>query len=139
MATTTFSGPVRVGSATAAAVLLATMTLSLVPTAAASTDLTIQMPPGIAGVLRITSYTTVAYTGTAASVQVGTTLGGSQVVASASIAANATVAHTLVAAGLAVDLALPSSSILYVRITQTTTPTNVGAGLMVVEFIPGAP
>ena len=136
MATSTFSGPVRVGNASAAAVLLATTTLSLVPTAAADTDLTLQMPAGIAGVIRITSFTTTAYTVT---VQVGTTSGGVDVVAAVSIKAAGTVAHTLVAAGLGVDLALPSSSILYVRIVQTATVTAVGAGTMVVEFIPGAP
>jgi len=139
MATTTFSGPVRVGNASAAAVLLATTTLSLAPTAAANTDLTLQMPAGIAGVIRITSFTTTAYTGNTVTVQVGTTSGGVDVVAAASIKAAGTVAHTLVAAGLGVDLALPSSSILYVRIVQTATVTAVGAGTMVVEFIPGAP
>lgn len=138
MAASTFSGPLRVGNASAAGVVHAVMAIPLPVTAVPDTDLTIQMPPGVASLLRITVYTTTAYTGNTVTAQVGTTVGGTDIVAAVSIKAAATVACTLVAANLGVAMALPSGSVLYVRISQTT-ETAVGAATMVVEFIPGAP
>ena len=111
---------------------LAGRTISLVPTAAANTDLTIPIPAG--HVLRILQRTTTAYTGATATVQVGTTAGGAEVVAAADIKAVASRALTLVDANTASFTPLAAST-LYVRIAQTT-PTAVGAGLLIIEFLP---
>lgn len=130
MANTTFSGPLRIGNAdTVVGVVPAARTLSLVPTAAASTDLTLAMPAGY-GLLRITFYTTTAYTGTTVTAQVGTASGGSQVVAAVSIKAAGVVSATIAIA----DPTLMTQT-LFVRIAQTG-QTAVGAGQMVVEYLP---
>lgn len=131
MANTTFSGPIRVGNAdTVVGVVPVARTLSLVPTASANTDLTLAMPAGY-GLLRITFYTTTAYTGTTVTAQVGTTAGGTDVVAAVSVKAAGVVSATIA-------IANPTSmtaSTLFVRIAQTGA-TAVGAGQMVVEYLP---
>lgn len=131
MANTTFSGPLRVGNSdTVVGVVSVARSLSLVPTAAANTDLTLAMPAGY-GLLRITFYTTTAYTGTTITAQVGTTSGGSDVVAAVSIKAAGVVSATIA-------IANPTSmtaSTLFVRLAQTGA-TAVGAGQMVVEYLP---
>ena len=131
MANTTFSGPLRVGQAdTVVGVVPVARTLSLVPTAAANTDLTLAMPAGY-GLLRITFYTTTAYTGTTITAQVGTTAGGSEVVAAVSIKSAGVVSATI---AIANPTSMTAAN-LFVRLAQTGA-TAVGAGQMVVEYLP---
>lgn len=107
--------------------------LSLVPTAAVSTDLTITVPLGHA--VRILQRTTTAYTGNTVTVQVGTTAGGVDIVAAVDIKAKAARILTLVDASS--DLFSPlTQTTLYVRIAQTATVTAVGAGLLIIEIVP---
>ena len=131
MAQTTFSGPIAVGSKDlGAGVLLATRSLALVPQAAANTDFTLYQGPG--QVLRATALTTTAFTGATVTVQIGTTQGGADIVAATDIKAAAAVALVL-----ASRAANPAGRTLHVRIVQTT-PTAVGAGVLVLEFVPAA-
>ena len=102
------------------------------PTAAASTDLTVTIPAG--HLLRISERTTIAYTGTTVTVQVGTTAGGVDVVAATDIKAIASRALTLVDASTAAFTPLPAGT-LYVRIAQTG-QTAVGAGQLIFELLP---
>ena len=145
--TTTSNGNFPIGAATVAAATsdtnvriwidgqaaltpgsIAARVVSLVPTAAASTDLT-------AGhLLRMSERTTVAYTGTTVTVQVGTTAGGVDVVAATDIKAIASRALTLVDASTAAFTPLPAGT-LYVRIAQTG-QTAVGAGQLIFELLP---
>ncbi len=111
---------------------IAARVVSLVPTAAASTDLTVTVPAG--HLLRISERTTVAYTGTTVTVQVGTTAGGVDVVAATDIKAIASRALTLVDASTAAFTPLPAGT-LYVRIAQTG-QTGVGAGQLIFELLP---
>jgi hypothetical protein len=132
MATSTFSGPLRIGNSdTVVGVVPAARTLSLVPTANINTDLTLAMPAQY-GTLRITFYTTTAYTGATVNVQVGTTSGGSEVVGATNIKSAGVVSGTIA-------IANPTSmtaTTLFVRIVQTATVTAVGAGQMVIEYLP---
>lgn len=107
---------------------------SMPVTAVANTEFTVTVPAG--RVLRITQRTTTAYTGATATVQVGTTLGGADVVAAADITGIATRSLTLVNASVAAYSPFAGGT-LFVRIAQTT-PTAVGAGHMVFEFEPSA-
>ena len=151
--TTTSNGNFPIGAATAAAAgadttvrawidgqaalqpgAIAGRTISLVPLAAANTDITVAVPAG--HVLRILQRTTTAYTGTTVTVQVGITSGGAEVVAAADIKAIASRALTLVDANTGSFTPLPAGT-LYIRIVQTG-PTAVGAGLLILEFLPTA-
>jgi hypothetical protein len=85
-------------------------------------------------VLRILQRTTTAYTGATATVQVGVTAGGAELVAAADIKAVASRSLTLVDANTASFTPLPAGTV-YVRIVQTT-PTAVGAGLLILELAP---
>lgn len=133
MATTTFSGPLRVGSAAAntAWPVIAAASIALTPTAAASTEFTVVVPK--CRILRVTTGTDTAFTGATVTAQVGTTLGGAQIVAAVDVKPAATVNHTLVAATL--DDTLAEGTTLYVRLAQTT-PTAVGDAVMTIEFVP---
>lgn len=133
MAQTTFSGPVRVGKGdnTSAWPLVAAATVTLTPTAAASTEFTVVLPK--CRIQRITTQTSTAFTGATVTAQVGTALGGAQIVAAVTVLAAGTVNHTLVAAAQAATLAADTT--LFIRLAQTT-PTAVGAGTMTIEFIP---
>lgn len=111
---------------------VASRAVPLVPTAAASTDLTVVVPAG--HLLRISERTTVAFTGTTVTVQVGTTLGGVDIVAATDIKAIASRALTLVDASTPGFTPLPAGT-LYVRIAQTG-QTAVGAGVLVFELMP---
>lgn len=131
MGASTFSGPLRVGNAdTVVGTVPVARTLALTPTAAANTDLTLAMPAGY-GLLRITFYTTTAYTGSTVTAQVGTAAGGTQVVAATNIKAAGVVSAVI---AIANPLAMTDQT-LFVRIVQTGA-TAVGAGTMVVEYLP---
>lgn len=106
--------------------------LSLPVTAVANTDLTIPVPAG--HILRISQRTTTAYTGATVTVQVGTTVGGAEIVAAVDIKGKAVRQLTLVDANN--DTFTPfAGGTVYVRIVQTT-PTAVGAGQLIIEFVP---
>lgn len=111
---------------------IAARSVALVPTAAASTDLTLTVPVG--HMLRISERTTTGFTGTTVTVQVGTTAGGADVVAATDIKAVASRALTLVDANTASFTPLPAGT-LYVRIAQTG-QTAVGAGQLIFELSP---
>lgn len=111
---------------------MAARALSLVPTANANTDLTVTLPAGY--LLRISERTTLAYTGTTVTVQIGTTVGGVDIVAATDIKAIASRALTLVDASTASFTPL-SGGTLYVRIAQTG-QTAVGAGQLIFELLP---
>lgn len=133
MATTTFSGPLRVGSAAASTAwpLVAAASIILTPTAVANTDFSVVVPK--CRLLRVTTGTDTAYTGATVTAQVGTTLGGAEVVAAVSVKAAGTVSHTVVAT--AQDDTIAEGTTLYVRLAQTT-PTAVGDAVMTIEFVP---
>lgn len=101
--------------------------LSLPVTAVASTEFTLLLPP--CTIIRATTRTTTAYTGATATIQLGTTLGGVEIVAAVSIVTAGVVAHTVVAAA-----AKFAGGTVFVRIAQTT-PTAVGAGVLAVEYV----
>jgi len=106
--------------------------LSLAALAQANTDLTIAVPAG--HLLRISERTTVAFTGTTVTVQVGTTVGGAEIVAATDIKTIAARALTLVDASAPTFSPLAASTV-NVRIVQTG-PTAVGAGLLIFELVP---
>lgn len=133
MATTTFRGPVRVGHADAATAwpLVAAATIPLIPTAGASTEFAVKLPK--CRILRITTGTDTAFSGATVTAQVGTTLGGAQIVAAADVKPAGTVAHALVPATQ--DDTVADATTLFVRLAQTT-PTAVGSATMTIEFVP---
>jgi hypothetical protein len=149
MASTTFSGPVRSGTAregayTNAGKAVLAQVATLTPLAQASTDFVLYLPAG-AQVTDITTYTSTAYTGTTVTAQVGSTSGGAEYVAAVSVKSAGTVAHTLVAGALGSLASLPADATvsalagvatapLYIRIAQTGA-TAVGAATMVVRYI----
>jgi hypothetical protein len=109
--------------------------LSLVPTAAATTALALNLPTG-ATLLAANVYTTTAYTGTTVTVQAGSTVGAADYfAASASIKSLGVVSNLTFATNVAGILSLPAGTPnFFVTITQTG-PTNVGAGQLVVEYV----
>ena len=122
----------RVLTATATAVtvtapLIQSQAISLPVTAVASTEFTMALPP--CTILRATTRTTTAYTGATATIQLGSTLGGVDIVAAVSIVSAGVVAHTVVAGA-----AKFAGGTVFVRIAQTT-PTAVGAGVLAVEYV----
>lgn len=106
--------------------------VSLPVTAVANTDFTVTLPP--CNILRVTQRTTVAYTGTTVTGQVGTTSGGTEIVAAADIKAIASRTPAVVDANTASFTPFAGGSI-FIRIIQTG-PTAVGAGRFVIEFEP---
>lgn len=116
----------RLGAAAAMPVLGGRITLT--PLAQANTDFTLAIPTGIT-VLRATTITTTAYTGTTVTLQLGSTAGGTELVAAVSVKAAGTVAHTLVAPVVGFG-----TGTLFARLVQTGA-TNVGAGVCVIEYL----
>jgi hypothetical protein len=105
-------------------------TLSLVPTAALTTDLTLAVPNPVA-ILRASIFTTTAYTGNTVTLQLGTTVGGVDLMAAASIKAAGNVFATLVGPANANVV----GGTLFARITQTATATAVGAATLILEYL----
>lgn len=132
MTTTHFAGPLEVGVAPALGRPVEMQVLSLVPTAAASTALTMTLPA--CRIVRVTQRTTTAYTGNTVTVAVGTTVGGVDIVAAATIKTKANRVMTLVDASADI-LAAFAGGVVYVTIAQTATETAVGAGELMVEFM----
>lgn len=108
--------------------------LSLPVTAVTNTDYTLSVPTG-ATIILITVYTTTAYTGTTANISIGSAAAGAQYVAATSIAGIGVVQLTLVNAAAASLLSMPAGTPnLFIRIAQSTTPTAVGAGTLVIDY-----
>lgn len=108
--------------------------LSLPVTAVTNTDYTMSLPTGCT-INSIAVYTTTAYTGTTANISIGSAAAGAQYVTAASIAGIGIVTLTLVNAAAASLLSLPAGTPnLFIRIAQSTTPTAVGAAMLIVEY-----
>jgi hypothetical protein len=108
--------------------------LSLPVTAVTNTDYTMSVPAG-ATIIWIAVYTTTAYTGTTANISIGNAAAGAQYVVATSIASIGIVQLTLVNAAAAALLSMPAGTPnLFIRIAQSTTPTAVGAGTLVVNY-----
>ena len=108
--------------------------LSLPVTAVTNTDFTMSVPAG-ATIESIAVYTTTAYTGTTANISIGSAQAGAQYVAATSIASIGIVQLTLVNAAAAALLAMPvGTPNVFIRIAQSTTPTAVGAGMLVINY-----
>jgi hypothetical protein len=142
-------GTVTAQSLTAAAIAVGAMTdsasgipgktdycqrLSLPVTAITNTDFIMSLPAG-STLLSMTVYTTTAYTGTTANISVGNAAAGAQYVTAVSIASVGMVTLTLLAAQTAAFLSMPAPPNLFIRIAQSTTPTAVGAAVLVVNYL----
>jgi hypothetical protein len=107
--------------------------LSLPVTAVANTDFTMSIPAG-ATLLSAVVYTTTAYTGATATIQIGNAAAGAQYVAAVSIAPIGMVPLTLLAAQTPAFMSMPAATPnLFIRIVQTT-PTAVGAAMLVINY-----
>jgi hypothetical protein len=127
------TGLVTFGPTATAGQAVIARTLSLAPTAAANTDLTLALPN--CRILDFMERTTTAYTGTGVTVALGSTSGGAEFVAAADIKAKAA-NRALTQVDAAADvLANFTGGTLFVRIAQSGTPTAVGAGELVVRYI----
>ena len=79
-------------------------------------------------------YTSVAYTGATATIQIGNAVAGAQYVAAVSIAPIGIVSLTLLAAQTPAFLSMPAGSPnLFIRIVQTS-PTAVGTAKLVINY-----
>jgi hypothetical protein len=108
--------------------------ISLPVTAVTNTDYTMSVPAG-ATILTAAVYTTTAYTGTTANISIGSAAGGAQYVAATDIHAVGVVQLVLVNAAAAALLSMPAGTPnLFIRIAQSTTPTAVGAGVLVIDY-----
>ncbi len=108
--------------------------LSLPVTAVTNTDYTMSLPTG-ATLVSMAVYTTTAYTGTTANISIGNAAAGAQYVTAVSIAGIGVVQLTLVNAAAAALLSMPAGTPnLFIRIAQSTTPTAVGAGVLIVNY-----
>lgn len=97
-------------------------------TAVLTTDFTMTLPP--CTIIRATTMTDVAFTGNTVTQQIGTTVGGAELVAAVSVKALGAVAHTLLLGGVF------AGGTLTARLTQTATATAVGTSKLVVEYVP---
>ena len=161
MSTSTFSGPILVGTVrqgayTNTGLVQLAETLSIQAVAALTTDYGPLYIPANSTVTSMTTFTGTAFTGATAAITVGSTLGGAEYVASTTVKANAAFAHTLLVTALgsfgtagsglmntATDatvsgLAGVPTTPIYVRITQTATTTAVGTATFVVQYVQNA-
>jgi hypothetical protein len=108
--------------------------LSLPVTATANTDYAAIALPAGAHNITYRTITTTAYTAsTDAKISIGSTAGGVDYVAATTILAVGVKSHTPVDAAAAVHLA-PGALTLFVRVTQTGTPTAVGAATLIIDY-----
>jgi len=158
MGTSTFSGPlqagtVRQGAYTNTGLVQLAETLPIQAVAALTTDYGPLYIPANSTVIGMTTFTGTAFTGATAAITVGSTLGGAEYVASTTVKAAGTFAHTLVSGALGSigtagsglmstasnstisGLAGAPTTPIYVRITQTATTTAVGTATFVVQYI----
>lgn len=132
MGTSTFSGPLRVGSSDGVnGTVTVARNISIAATAVANTDFTIQMPDEYQ-LLRITNYNTTTYTGTTVTLSVGTTAGGAEIVNAHNIKPAGVHTTTFVTTFNPTDV---TNRTLYLRIAQTGA-TAVGASVVTFEYAP---
>jgi hypothetical protein len=114
--------------------MLYVQTLALPVTAVTNTDFTMSLPPGC--ILHSAKvYTITAYTGTTANISLGNAAAGAQYVTAVSIASVGLVTLTMLAAQAPAFLSFPTGSPnLFIRIAQSTTPTAVGAGTLILTY-----
>lgn len=133
MGHSTFSGPLRVGDKDGAVgVVIATRSIGLSPQAVTNTDFAFAMPPRY-HLLRATCYVTVGHSGGSVQLVIGTTLGGSEVIDHHNIKPLGVHELPLVSAFNAVDV---TSTTLFLRIHQSSTPSATGSATVVFEYIP---
>lgn len=110
--------------------------LSLPVTAVASTAFTMSLPAG-AMVIQAQVYTTTAYTGATVTIQIGATASASDYVSAVTIKTAGLHPLTLIEpGGSSIPLSsLPAPPNLFITITQTATYTNVGAAVLMVEYV----
>jgi hypothetical protein len=112
--------------------------VALTVTATANTDFTFTLPAGARGVTFRTQTTTAFGAATDATLQIGSTSGGSEYVAAVSIKATGQVTHTLVGSGTAgletVTGAPGTQTTFTARIVQTGTASATGAATLFVSF-----
>lgn len=133
MTVTHFSGPLEVGVSPNVGRPVEVITVPLAALAQANTDFTFSLPA--CRILAATQRTVTAFTGATVSLQLGTAVGGSQLVAATDIKAqSAARALTLVAAAAGTFAAF-AGGLVYGRIAQTATETAVGAGELYIEFV----
>ena len=108
--------------------------VSIQAVAQANTDFTVALPLG-ARIVGIKHLTTTAYTGATATIQVGTSAGGTQIAAAQDIKASADTRIPL-AAGAAAPLTGTSAggSVVYIRLVQGT-PTAIGTGVVMIDYL----
>jgi hypothetical protein len=133
MATTHFSGPLEIGEGASAGRPVEVITVPLTALAQANTDFTFTLPA--CRILRATERTTVAFTGATVNLQLGTAVGGSQLVAATDIKAQSAARALTLVAGAAATFAAFAGGTVHGRIVQTATETAVGAGDLYIEFV----
>jgi hypothetical protein len=134
VAHSTFNGPIRIGQVANYGTAQAIRTQDIAVTATANTD--IQVPMGKCKILTMLAFTSTAFgAATDATLQVGTTQGGSDYIAAVSIKAAGKVALTF-AAALAAFPTIADGTTLWVRIVQTGTASATGAATLVIEYLP---
>lgn len=140
MALTRLSGPMAVtggftGPVTAAGVSVfpqGTARLAITVPAQATTDFSVTVPAG-AILTGAQTFTTTAFGAvTDATIQIGTTVGGAELVAATTVKALGVYNHTLVAGAAATHANLPTT--LRVRITQSGGNSAVGAATLVLTM-----
>ena len=133
MGFSTFSGPLRVGDKDGAVgVVIATRSIDVSPQAVTNTDFVFAMPPRYR-LLRATCYTTVEHLGGSAQLSIGTTPGGGEIVDHHNIKPLGVHELSLVSTFNAVDV---TSTTLFLRVYQSSTPSAVGSATVVFEYIP---
>jgi hypothetical protein len=130
----TFSGPLQVGNVDGAVgVAIVARRFNLTVNAVTNTDFTILMPARY-HLLRGTNYNTETYTGGGqVHLSIGTTAGGGEIVLNHDVKAGGV--HDLPFV-IGFNPVAMSDTTLFVRMAQTTNPTNVGSSTLVLEYIP---
>lgn len=121
---------VRSASATAVAVTQPGMNAESIPitvAAVATTEFTMLLPP--CTIFRATTVTTTAFTADTATIQIGTALGGEQIVAATTIKGQNVFAHTVVASGRKF-----AGGTAFIRVVQTN-PAAVGLSVLSLEYV----
>lgn len=134
MAKTRFAGPIQVGAENAPATAYAVREHTVAVTATANTDFAIALPK--CRVTRITTVTTTAFgAATDATLQFGSTVGGADYVAAASVKAIGRVDHTILAAAFPALMNMAEGAVIRGRVVQTGAASAVGAAVVLVTLI----
>lgn len=126
-------GIVDAASGVAGKALAASRTIITV-TAVANTDFSLSLPPG-AQVTSAKFFTTTAFTGATATLQLGSTLGATDIVAATDVHALGYVTLAIAAGAPAAIAALGAAPNVFARLVQTATFTAVGKGTLIIEYV----